>query len=255
MKQLIYITSLIIFTTMNPSLSQTLTASMVLEQHHLLEDVMELIDTNELKLKLKEAELHFEQNPNELNKVRLGIIYHETALNLSFLSKTMFKGYAQKSYNILSELHNSTNTTKALLPFIASYRASAIALVGAETKKTKYLNQSFALFKEAVNTYKDVSYLPYFLRGSVAENLPWLFYTKRKWAKYDFQSIIDKQANDSNYADWKIMSFTYWAWAKQHQGKKHRTQALLYLDKAIALDPHNKAGKSKAEELKRKLTS
>src|SRR4051794_40132718 len=65
---------------------------------HQLDDVMELIDTTELKTKLKEVEQQFQQQPNELNKVRLGIIYHETALNLSFLSKTEYKGYAQKSY-------------------------------------------------------------------------------------------------------------------------------------------------------------
>ena len=49
------------------------------------------------------------------------------------------------------------------------------------------------------------------------------------------------------------MSFTYWAWAKQHQGKKYRAQALSNLDKAIALDPDNIAGRAKAEELKADL--
>ncbi len=50
------------------------------------------------------------------------------------------------------------------------------------------------------------------------------------------------------------MSFTYWAWAKQHQSKKYRSQALQYLDKAINLDPNYKAGRAKAEKLKLKLT-
>ena len=222
---------------------------------HQLDDVMELIDTAELKTKLREIEENYKQNPNELNKSRLGIIYHETALNLSFLSKTEFKGYAKKSFDILTELLNSPATSKGLYPFIVSYRASALSLVGAETRKIKLLGKAFTLFNEAVKNYGTISYLPEFLRGSVAENLPWFFFSKRKFAKLDFQSIIDKQDRNSDYAGWKVMSFTYWAWAKQRQGRKHRRQALVYLDKAISLDPTYKAGRQKAEDLKIKMTN
>jgi len=221
---------------------------------HQLDDVMELIDTTELKTKLKEVEENYKQNPNEINKARLGIIYHETALNLSFFSKTEFKGYAKKSFDTLSSLFNSANTSIELFPFIASYRASALSLVGAETKKLKLLGEAFTLFNDAIKNYATVSYLPEFLRGSVAENLPWFFFTKRKFAKQDFQSIIDKQNKNGEYANWKIMSFTYWACAKQRQSKKYRTQSLAYLEKAISLDQNYKAGRTKAEELKTAMT-
>ena len=233
--------------------TQSLNFAKVKTFEHQLDDVMELIDTTELKAKLIEVEENYKQNPNEINKVRLGIVYHETALNLSFFSKTAFKGYAKKSFNVLSELYNSPSTAKEVLPFVASYRASALSLVGAETKKLKLLGEAFKLFNDAVNNYATVSYLPEFLRGSVAENLPWFFFAKRKFAKQDFQSIIDKQENNGEYANWKVMSFTYWAWAKQRQGKKYKTQALEYLDKAIALDPNYKAGRKRAEELKATL--
>jgi len=222
-------------------------------EHH-LDDIMEIIDTHLLKSKLNEVEENYIQNPNEMNKVRLGIIYHEIALNLSFFSKTEFKGYAKKSFDVLSERYNSSDTTEELLPFIASYRASALSLVGAETKKLKLLSEAFVLFNDAVNKYSAVSYLPEFMRGSVAENLPWIFFSKRKFAKKDFQSIIVKQAENSKYANWKIMSFTYWAWAKQRQGKKYRNQAMAYLDKAIALDPNYLAGRKRSEELRIKIT-
>lgn len=218
-----------------------------------LDDVMELTDTTELKIKLKETKDKYRQNPTELNKTRLGIMYHETALNLSFFSKTEFKGYAKKSFDTLSELFNSTNTSIELLPFIASYRASALSLVGAETRKLKLISEAFGLFSDAVKHYSTVSCSPLFLRGSVAENLPWFFFSKRKFAKQDFQSIINKQDKNKDYANWKIMSFTYWAWAKQRQGSKYRNQSLIYLDKAIALDPNYKAGRQKAEELKNKM--
>ena len=256
MRQLLITLIMLAMMTINSVSAQTqnLDFSKVKAFEHQLDDVMELIDTTKLKIKLKEVEENFNQNPTEINKARLGIIYHETALNLSFFSKTEFKGYAKKSFDILSELFNSSNTSKELLPFIASYRASALSLVGAETKKLKLLGEAFTLFNNAVKNYADVSYLPEFLRGSVAENLPWFFFTKRKFAKQDFQSIIDKQNKNNEYANWKVMSFTYWAWAKQRQGKKYRTQTLAYLDKAISLDQNYKAGRTKAEELKTSLT-
>lgn len=219
-----------------------------------LDDVMELIDTDLIKTKLEEVETKFKNEPNEINKARLGIIYHEVALNLSFLSKTEFKGYAQKSFDRLTELFENEETTKELMLFVASYRASALSLIVAETKKLKFLGQSFELFANAVKKYSDISPLPEFMRGSVAENLPWFFFGKRKFAKKDFQSIIDKYEKNQDYVNWKVISFTYWAWAKQHQGKKYREQALNYLNKAIELDPEYKAGRKRAEELKNKLT-
>ena len=241
-------------TITNSLKAQQLDFSKVKVYEHQLDDVMEIIDTTELKVKLKEVERQFQQEPNEINKVRLGIIYHETALNLSFFSKTEYKGYAKKSFDQLSDVFNSATTTRELMPFIATYRASALSLVGAETKKLKLLGQAFTLFGDAVNRYAYISYLPEFLRGSVAENLPWFFFSKRKFAKRDFLSIINKQDKNAEYANWKIMSFSYWAWAKQHQGNKYRNKAISYLDKAIGLDPNYKAGRTKAEQLKMTLT-
>jgi tetratricopeptide (TPR) repeat protein len=255
MRQLLITLTIATMTTINNANAQQPSLAEVKAIEHQLDDIMELIDTTALKIKLKEMEEAFNVNPTELNKARLGIIYHETALNLSFFSKTEYKGYAKKSFDMLTELFSSLNTTKDLMPFIASYRASALSLVGAETKKLKLLGEAFTLFNDAVEKYSDVSYLPEFLRGSVAENLPWFFFTKRKSAKHDFQSIIDKQNANAAYANWKIMSFTYWAWAKQHQSRKYRKQALQYLEKAIALDPDYKAGRKKAEDLKTKLLS
>ncbi len=232
------------------SQAQNIEYSKIKAIEHQLGDLMELTDTNEVKNKLEEVEQNYHTNPSELNKIRLGIIYHETALNFTFLSKSNYKGYAQKSYDILTELSKNEQIDQNFMPFIASYRASSVSLVGAETQKLSFLSQAFDLFSDAVKKYESVSYLPEFLRGSVAENLPWIFVFKKKAAKNDFQSIILKQEKNDSYANAKIMSFTYWAWANQHPSKKFRKQALFYLDKAIALDPNYKAGRKKAEELK-----
>ena len=80
-----------------------------------------------------------------------------------------------------------------------------------------------------------------------------VFLFERKFAKCYFQSIIDKQEKNNDYTSSKIMSFAYWAWANQFQGRKFRKQALSYLDKAIELDPDYIAGRKRAEELKGKL--
>jgi len=237
----------------NSLTAQQLDFSKVKTYEHQLDDVMEIIDTTELKIKLKEVEKQFQEEPNEINKIRLGIIYHETALNLGFISKTAFKGYSQKSYDVLTELYVNAMTTIELLPFITSYRASALSLVGGETMKLSLVGDAFKLFEESIKKYEDISYLPEFLRGSVSENLPRFFFSKRKFAKIDMQSIINKQNENSEYANWKIMSFTYWAWANQHQGKKFRNEAISYLDKSITLDPNYKAGRQIAEELKTKM--
>ena len=233
--------------------SQVLDVEKVKVMEHQLDDVMELIDTTELKIKLNEVEENYKKDPTELNHARLGIIYHETALNLSFLSNSTYKGYAGKSFDILTARFASSSTTKELLPFVASYRASALALMSSETKKLKLLGEAFDLFNRATADYAAISYAPEFMRGSVAENLPWIFFSKRKYARRDFQSIIEKYERNASYANWKIMSFTYWAWAMQFKGKKYRAQALGYLDKAIALDPYYKAGRKRAEELKHRI--
>ena len=255
MRQLLTLLLIMAITTSNSVIAQSpsLDLSKVKLYEHLLEDVMEIIDTTFLKTKLKEVEADFGKNSNEINKVRLGIIYHETALNLTFLSKSSYKGYAKKSFDILTVLFESKTTTKELMPFIASHRASALSLVGGETKKLGLVGEAFTMFEQAVNDYADVSYLPEFLRGSVAENLPFFFFSKRKFAKLDMQSIIDKQNKNPDFASPKIMSFVYWAWANQHQSKKFRTESLAYLDKAISLDPNYVGGRKRAEALKGKL--
>ena len=213
-----------------------------------LDDVMEFIDNNLLEAKLQKVEADYNANPSLLNKVRLGIIYHEVALNLGFFSK-QYKGYAQKSLTILSECEVNTETPEALEPFILSYEASAMALVAGETFKLSLIGKSFKLFETAIQKYGTVHYLPAFMRGSVAENLPWFYFSKRALAKIDFENIIRKQAQHPEYASWKIMSFVYWAWAKQHPQRKYRSQALSYLQKAIELDPHYLAGRKRSEEL------
>ncbi len=253
MKKSLFTLIIATMTSYHSAPAQQLNFAKVKSTEHQLDDVMELIDTTVLKLKLQDVEKVYTLNPSEINKARLGIIYHETALNLGFFSKTEYKGYAQKSYEVLSELLNSPNTIPELLPFITSYRASALALVGAETRKLKLLGKAFVLFNDAVNKYSTVSYCPEFMRGSVSENLPWFMFKKRSYAKKDFISIISKYEADNAFATAKIMSFTYWAWANQHQSKKDRTNALAYLDKAIELDPNYNGGRKRAEDLKFKL--
>ena len=211
-------------------------------------DVMELTDTEVVKLKWAEVEGEHAAGPSELNSIRLGIIHHEVALNLSFLVKSEYKGYALRSYDRLTALEGALQVAE-YLPFVASYRASALSLLGGETRKLSLVGDAFQLFQAAVERYGGITYLPEFLRGSVAENLPWIFWRKKKFAAKDFSSIIRKYEADNGYANAKIMSFTYWAWANAHRGKRSRSVAKAYLEKAIALDPDGIGGRVKAEAL------
>jgi len=217
-----------------------------------LEDVMEIIDTTFLKSHLIDVEMAYQQENSTINQIRLGIIYHEVALNFGFFDQ-VYKGYPQKSLDMLNiALVNLNEDLAVFKPFILSYKASALALLSGETRKLSYLSEAFKLFNEAVTNYASVSYAPEFMRGSVSENLPWFMFKKRSYAKTDFDNIIKKYEANNNFATAKIMSFTYWAWAMQHQSKKYRTISILYLDKAIALDPNYIAGRKRAEELKKK---
>ncbi len=233
-----------------PATSQHLTLSDIQSVEIKLADVMEVTDTAVLRAKIMSVENEFKQAPDELTKIRTAIIYHEAALNFSLLAQNPVKGYAKKSFDLLTEMLADMNTPEYLRPFAAAYRASALSLIGAETKKLKYLHVAFDLFEECVNNYAGVSYLPQFLRASVAENLPWFFFFKKKFAAADFEAVIKKYENNNAYAPDKIMSFCYWGWAKQHPAKKYRGQSLNYLKKAILLDPLKIAANEKAALLK-----
>jgi hypothetical protein len=220
-----------------------------------LEDVMEIIDTAFLKSHLIEVENAYKLDNSTINQMRLGIIYHEVALSFGFFNK-VYKGYPQKSLDMLNETLPKLNDDLAIFkPFVLSYKASALSLLSGETRKLSYLSEAFKLFGEAVTNYASESYAPEFMRGSVSENLPWFMFKKRSYAKKDFDNIIKKYEADNSYATAKIMSFTYWAWAMQHQSKKYRTTSIAYLDKAIKLDPNYNAGRKRAEELKNKMTA
>jgi hypothetical protein len=223
------------------------------EAQEKLEDVMEIIDTTFLKSHLIDVEEAYQQDKSTINQIRLGIIYHEVALNFGFFNK-VYKGYPQKSVDMLNAAWPQLNDNLAVFkPFVLSYKASALSLLSGETRKLSYLSEAFKLFNEAVTNYGSVSYAPEFMRGSVSENLPWFMNKKRSYAKKDFDAIIKKYESNNNYATAKIMSFTYWAWAMQHQSKKDRITSLSYLDKVIVLDPNYTAGRKRAEELKNKM--
>ncbi len=221
----------------------------VKKYEHTLDDVTEVGDTTYLKQKLIALELAYQKSPDATNTLKLGIIYHEVALNFGFLSNSTFTGYSQKSYDLLHNAIESNIVHPALMPLIESYRASALALLSGESSNLKLLKQSFELFNEAVEKYAEYSSIPEFLRGSVAENLPFFMVRKRKYAKTDFSSIIAKYEANNDYASAKVMSYTYWAWAKNHKASKNRSKSLAYLNKAVELDPNYEGGRERSEQL------
>lgn len=221
-----------------------------------LADVMEFVDTELLKKTIPEVEAASLTDSSPLAQARLGILWNEVALNFAFLNKNALKGYSEKSFKLLSTLLEDSTTPPGLVPFIASYRASSLALWGGEVGDLGKVDQAFKLFDDAVKRYSAVTYVTEFLRGSVAENVPWFFF-KRPVAIADFTSIIAKAESDPSYATPKILSFSYWAWAYNHKesgfSKTTREKALIYLDRAIALDPEYQGGRTRAEKLRAEI--
>jgi len=240
MKHLFILLTVVTMTKLN---AQHINLEKLATYETILDDVMEIIDKDLVKEKLKEVEDDFQNGKTEINTLRLGLIYHEIALNLTFFDKT-------KKYDVLTELSENKNTTPELMIYIESYRGSALSLVAGEEIKLGLLGEAFDIFENAVIEYASISPRPEFMRGSVAENLPFFMWKKRKFAKIDFESIIKKQEENNDYADFRIMSFSYWAWARANKGKKKRDQAIDYLNEAIKIDPEYKAGRKRAEELK-----
>ena len=251
---------LALFAQTSASFAQTrdliVTKDQVREAEVQLQDVMEFIDPELLRKTIPEVEAIGLSDKSPLAQARLGILWNEVALNFAFLKQGAMKGYAEKSYMLLSSVLEDPATPPGLVPFVASYRASSLALWAGESGSLGKVWQAFKLFDDAVRRYATVSYSPEFLRGSVAENLPWYFF-KTRVAIEDFSSILAKAEADSAFANPRILSFTYWAWAfnqkKAGFSKAQREQALNYLDRAIALDPEYKAGRARAEKLKAEI--
>lgn len=225
--------------------------SVKLIESHLL-DVME-IDERSAEHKTREIESEYQMFPDQMNMARLGIVYHERALSHFNSPDGEKRKFASGSFEILDELHQSPDTFPELRPFVAAYRSSSIALMAAERRNPALINTSFESFDKAIKQYSPVSYCPEYLRANIAGNLPWFFFSKRKLARQDFESIIQKHQLNNQYAPYRIMSFVYFGWAKLSHSGKYIQQAVAFLDKAMHLDPKNRAAGKKAEELKSKL--
>ena len=183
------IITILALTALHNTSSQNLSISTVKFAEKKLEDVMEFVDTTLLKSKFKEVKFNYINKPNTLTKLRMALLYHEMAFNFSFLKNAKDDNYAQKSYQLLSELIDNKELKAIYLPFAISYQASALALVSSKTRKLKLLHKAFQLFNKSVEEYGNYSYAPEYMRGSVAENLPWFLFKKKKNAKKDFESI------------------------------------------------------------------
>jgi tetratricopeptide (TPR) repeat protein len=209
-----------------------------------IEAVMERIDVEGLAAELPERERAAENDKSIVCQARLGIFYHEVALNLGMGKSKKYKGYAKKSYDALSEALSGPDMTPELASFCLAYRASALALWAGEKGDLGKLDAAFSLFADAVALYGLDNYAPRFLRGSVAESLPPIF-GKANLAREDFETLIKQEEASPGFVHSRVLSFTYWAWANNRYkdsarlSPADRVRAVDYLEKAIALDPRS----------------
>lgn len=218
-----------------------------------IKDCVELLDPEQVNSMLDVALLAYDKKPNDHSTcLKIALVFHEAALVFGLMAKKTDrkKGFAEKSYQILEKLVTDVDLAKDLKPWVFSYRASALALVSGEQSKLGLLSKAFELFEQAIIEFGDDSYLPRFLRGSVSENMPWIFWRKRQFAKIDFDSLVKRVEAEPDFMPDEIKSFTFWAWANQfHRNKNLRPKAVQLLKAAMILDPEKKAGYSRAKNL------
>ncbi len=220
-----------------------------------LHDAMMLTDITELTLRIDEAKEFFMLNPGEINKARLGVVYHQAALYLPATFKASTQAWAKQSLDILSDIVHAPHASKELLPIVTSYRASALAALAVSAQRRSLLAEAYQQFSLAVESYAQVSALPEFLRGGSASNLPIFYFRKRKFAQEDFRSIIRKEETSPGYASASILSYSYLALANQRRCQQSKKERVLLLSRSIAQDPDGKAAAKEAAVLKAKLES
>lgn len=214
-----------------------------------LEPYMQLTDNIALARDLPKMENKAESATTPLAKLQSAIFLHEIAAN--FQGNATYDGYAQKSYDILTALAADANTEAELMPFITAYQGSAQVLMGEETGSKKNIRKGIKTLDASVENYRKYSFVSRFLRGSTFERLD----LRKSVAREDFTMLVVNYEFNNEFANNKVMSHSYTAWANLHQDKVYRDKAISYLKKAISLDPKGSAGKQKAESLLKEMKS
>ena len=192
---------------------------------------------------LQQMEATASNATSTLDKLKSAIFFHEVSAQLGK------EGYAQKSYDILSELSKSADTESELMPFVTAYEGSAQVLLGQETGKKSQIRKGIKTLTESVDSYRKYSYVSRFLRGTALENVG----LRKSIAREDFTMLIVNYEFDNSFSNAQVMSLAYTGWASLHQEKVYREKAISYLEKAISLDPQGISGKDKAQSLLKKL--
>jgi tetratricopeptide (TPR) repeat protein len=216
-----------------------------------LYEVIELTDLEIALDKIADIEEKVKKDPSHFNRLKLGILYYEAAMLSPRTNKETLK-LIEKSYMLLSVLKIDGNTDLALMPYVTSYHASSLAILGYYQESSKLVNQAFYYFEEAITLYGENSCTPHYMRAKIAKYLP-IYYSKRNVVKKDLEIIIDRFGLNHAYATNKAMSYVYYSWANLYHTNKNRTQTVNYLKKSIDLDPNNIAAGKDAKKILEKF--
>lgn len=227
--------------------AQTLEENAELASNELAE-VIDIVDFDQIMAKISSQKELIKKEPTFLNKVKLGILYHDGAMQLVGTKKAARRELAEESYTLLSILATESSKQPHLLPFVKAYQASSLGLLGAANTNNDLIKQSFVLFDQTIDQFGKAYYVPLYLRAKIAENLPYP-YNKKRWAKTDYSNLINWFESNSNSINNRTMIQTYLAWAKLHANKKDYSQAVQYLEEAIKLGQDNNSTVQKAKEL------
>jgi len=229
----------------------------VAEVEQQLDDVIELSDPLLIRFQLNELNLEGKEKVlPTIDVLRIGIFLHEAAaMALSNGSLTEAYNLASQSQCLLVNL-NLASPPKEMKPIIYVYASSSQILIGLASKRFTNLVQGLSFFNRSVNQFKDRSLLPEYLRAKAFLNLLWYFFSRKKKAKRDLNSIIARSHQKSKPFNPRIISFSYLHMARLVREENSKTDVhsiIELLNKAITWDPNRAAARDKAEIMKTEL--
>jgi len=224
----------------------------IIEYEHKLMEVMGTDKVDSLVANIAQLEKDLDKQEGlayNLGKIRLGIYYHNLALN-GF--KMGYRGFAEKSFDTFRQIHEDPGCKPELRPIVLSYLGSSRAIMGDESNnpidKIRFVQEGVAYLDEAVNKYKDYSYIPYFIRANVCIALP-DFFGKEKEAFKDYSSLEQWYQRTPERIPAGIMSVVYFNLGDYHKKQRNLRKACDYWEKAEILDPDGEIGAQAREML------
>jgi tetratricopeptide (TPR) repeat protein len=210
-----------------------------------LKEILNEITSIENKLK----ENNLEKSEEMIAQVKLGILYHNVALNDG--AKRGYKKYAQKSFETMKLINGNDGLSNVIKVYTLTFMGSSRAMMGDEDlnpiNKINYVKEGIAYLDDAVKRFDRHTWVPRFYRANVCFSLP-DFFEKSAAAKDDYDKLINKKRNNDNAIPDEIMAIVYLNRGKLYKKDTDIEKAIEMWKKALET-AEDEDVKNEAEEL------